>query len=158
EAGWRYELAGDEPPARWPAQARRWLGGDGEWLEFEDIKGGRYRAARIDNGRLTACLFVAPTYELPARSWPTALLARDTVKPEERLSLLSGREPTGSASDGPMVCVCFGVGRDRLVAAIRHDGLTTTQAIGLKLGAGTNCGSCLPELKTLIASNARQPA
>ncbi|MFL6654719.1 MAG: molybdopterin-dependent oxidoreductase [Sulfurifustis sp.] len=158
EAGWRYELAGDEPPARWPAQARRWLGGDGEWLEFEDIKGGRYRAARIDNGRLTACLFVAPTHELPARGWPTALLARDTVKPEERLSLLSGREPTGSASDGPMVCVCFGVGRDRLVAAIRHDGLTTTQAIGLKLGAGTNCGSCLPELKTLIASNARQPA
>lgn len=154
ETGWRYELAGDARPSDWPAQARGWLGGDGEWLEFKDVKRGRYRAARIDNGRLTACLFVAPTHELPARAWCTALLGRDNVRPEERLSLLSGREPRGSVSEGPMVCVCVGVGRDRLIDAIRRYGLTTTQAIGLKTGAGTNCGSCLPELKALIASSA----
>jgi assimilatory nitrate reductase catalytic subunit len=49
------------------------------------------------------------------------------------------------------VCACFGVGRERILSAIRRDRLETPQAIGAKLQAGTNCGSCVPELKALIA-------
>jgi hypothetical protein len=40
---------------------------------------------------------------------------------------------------------------EHLTAAIREQGLTTPEAIGAALKAGTNCGSCVPELRQLIA-------
>ena len=50
-----------------------------------------------------------------------------------------------------MVCSCFGVGRNTLCKAIAEDQLKTPQEVGRKLKAGTNCGSCLPEIKALIS-------
>jgi assimilatory nitrate reductase catalytic subunit len=50
-----------------------------------------------------------------------------------------------------VVCACFGVGRASICDAIAG-GATTAAEIGAKLKAGTNCGSCIPELKQLIAS------
>jgi assimilatory nitrate reductase catalytic subunit len=64
--------------------------------------------------------------------------------------LLSGQSTDGLASAGPVVCACFGVGRTAILAAI-GEGARTSAEIGLKLKAGTNCGSCIPELKRLIA-------
>jgi assimilatory nitrate reductase catalytic subunit len=148
---WRYEVAGEQAPSSWAAQRRAWLGSDGEWLEFEDSKVGRYRAARIDDARLSGCLFIAPSHDLPARAWLQALFARNELSRDERMSLLSGRAPAGTVAEGDIVCACFGVGRDRIVNAIR-DGCDSAQAVGVKLRAGTNCGSCLPELKALLAS------
>ncbi|HEX4635253.1 MAG TPA: (2Fe-2S)-binding protein [Rhizomicrobium sp.] len=40
----------------------------------------------------------------------------------------------------------------RTLAAIQADGLTTAAGIGALLKAGTNCGSCIPELKKLLQS------
>jgi bacterioferritin-associated ferredoxin len=40
----------------------------------------------------------------------------------------------------------------RITAAIAA-GATNAAAIGAKLKAGTNCGSCIPELKRLIAEH-----
>ena len=39
-----------------------------------------------------------------------------------------------------------------ILAAIQADGLTTPAQIGARLKAGTNCGSCIPELKKLLQS------
>jgi len=38
---------------------------------------------------------------------------------------------------------------DRAIAA---RGLTTVAEIGVALRAGTNCGSCIPELKAILAT------
>ena len=56
----------------------------------------------------------------------------------------------GLASAGPIVCACFGVGRNTICDAIAA-GAGTAAEIGAQLKAGTNCGSCIPELKRLIA-------
>ena len=48
------------------------------------------------------------------------------------------------------VCACFGVGRATICDGIAS-GARTAADIGVKLKAGTNCGSCIPELKRLIA-------
>ena len=49
-----------------------------------------------------------------------------------------------------MVCVCFQVGARRIeVAAAAGNG--SVEKIGRQLGAGTNCGSCIPEIRRLIA-------
>jgi assimilatory nitrate reductase catalytic subunit len=49
------------------------------------------------------------------------------------------------------VCSCFGIGRKRICDAIGKLGLTTPQQVGQQLRAGTNCGSCVPEIKLLLA-------
>lgn len=153
---WRYELAGDAAPADWAAQARALLSGGsdgrkGEWLEFSDHPAGRYRAARLADGRLEGCLFVGPDIDLPSRDWLMWLFAAGPLAAAQRACLLSGRPPDGGTDGGRTVCACFNVGRDTLLDAIRRHGLDSVEALGAKLGAGTNCGSCVPELRALLA-------
>jgi assimilatory nitrate reductase catalytic subunit len=51
-----------------------------------------------------------------------------------------------------VVCACFGVGRATICDAIAS-GARSSADIGTRLKAGTNCGSCIPELKRLIAES-----
>ncbi len=78
------------------------------------------------------------------------LFAAGTLSDEQRRMLLSGKSADGLVSAGPVVCACFGVGRTTILRAIAA-GAGTAAEIGVKLKAGTNCGSCIPELKRLIA-------
>ena len=55
------------------------------------------------------------------------------------------------ADPGPILCSCFDVGVNTILTAIESQGLTTVEAIGEALQAGTNCGSCRPEIATLLA-------
>lgn len=152
---WRYELAGETAIDNWPAWARGLLGDQTgwEWLEFADAGTGRYRGAVLVDGRLHACLFVAPTHELPLRGWLAGLFTQPELGLAERTSLLAGRPGGGQRDCGRIVCACFGVGLNTLTAAIREQGLITTETIGVTLKAGTNCGSCVPELRQLIIQN-----
>jgi assimilatory nitrate reductase catalytic subunit len=43
------------------------------------------------------------------------------------------------------------VGRNTLCRAVRELGLKSAEEIGQRLHAGTNCGSCVPELRALLA-------
>ncbi len=147
---WRYELADDTVPASWGEAARALLG-DGEWLELEDRAAGRYRGALVRDGRLEGCLFVAPSHQLPPRNWLGDLFGRAPLDDADRASLLAGRPAAGRKDGGATVCSCFGVGRNALIDAIRGQGLATVEAIGAALRAGTNCGSCIPELRGLLA-------
>ena len=72
---------------------------------------------------------------------------------EQRRMLLSGKSADGLANAGPTVCACFGVGRNTIGEAIAA-GARSAAEIGTKLKAGTNCGSCIPEMKRLIAQAA----
>jgi assimilatory nitrate reductase catalytic subunit len=55
-----------------------------------------------------------------------------------------------------MVCACLKVGARTIDAAIVA-GAATPDAVGAVTGAGTNCGSCRPELARMIAAS-REPA
>jgi assimilatory nitrate reductase catalytic subunit len=48
------------------------------------------------------------------------------------------------------VCACFGVGLNTIVNAIESQQLTSVEQIGMALKAGTNCGSCQPELRQIL--------
>src|ERR1700694_4746948 len=78
-----------------------------------------------------------------------SLFAADALSDDQRRMLLSGKSVDGLASAGPIVCACFGVGRTTICDAIAS-GARSAAEIGLQLKAGTNCGSCIPELKRLI--------
>ena len=151
---WRYEIAGTEAPENWAATARALLCTQHEqveWIEYADTAAPRYRAARIENGSLESCVFIGPTPQLPERDWLARLFEHTTLDDLDRMGLLTGKPSEGQHDVGRIVCACFGVGRNTLLDAIRDQGCATPEALGKKLKAGTNCGSCIPELKALIA-------
>jgi assimilatory nitrate reductase catalytic subunit len=146
--GYGYLFADNSDLSRWPSWLREAVSGD--IAEYRDFAGGVYRAASFDADRLTACLFVWPAHD--AGDWDIVkqLFAAETLTDDERRMLLSGRSSEGVVSAGPVVCACFGVGRASICDAIAG-GANTAAEVGAKLKAGTNCGSCIPELKRLIA-------
>jgi len=155
---YRYELAGEAVPESWPQWADTILGPRTTRIEYFDAAGGRYRGASVADERLESCVFVATGKALPSRTWLATLFAADKLAEEDRLAILAGRAPKGRAESGPVVCSCFSVGRSTLLRAIRGEGLITVEAIGRALRAGTNCGSCIPELKGLLAQGAVETA
>ncbi len=154
EGLWHYELAGEEAPQDWAACARRMLiddtGGQGDWAELFDTAASTYRAALFDGERLEACIFIGPDFRLPERDWLVRLFAEERLDPRQRQRVLAGTPGADQKDAGRIVCSCFSVGRNTLIEAIR-EGATTPEALGECLQAGTNCGSCVPELRALIA-------
>ena len=146
----RLEFAGQgsaRPGAHWlrrvlPAAAQA------EWIEFEDGAAGNYRAALVQGERLLACLMVLTRGALPGRSWLASLFARERLDSVDRRSLLLGTR-SDAPDPGPTVCACFGVGARTIDAAIRG-GCGSVESVGTQLKAGTNCGSCRPEIARLL--------
>ncbi|MCE9890783.1 nitrate reductase [Kluyvera intermedia] len=68
----------------------------------------------------------------------------------ERHALLGGRDLARPAV-GKIVCSCFSVGEKTIAEAIEKQGCSTPGELGKMLKCGTNCGSCIPELKALLA-------
>jgi assimilatory nitrate reductase catalytic subunit len=149
--GYAYLFADNSDLARWPSWLQSFAGDD--LAEYRDFGGGVYRAAAFADGRIETCLFVGPAHD--AGDWDVVknLFAADALGDDERRMLLSGKAVDGLASCGPIVCACFGVGRTTICDAIAG-GAVTFAEIGARLKAGTNCGSCIPELKRLIAQTA----
>jgi assimilatory nitrate reductase catalytic subunit len=151
----RYELAGRLPFSRSPDWARALLQVDDEdadWIEVEDKSGGVYRAVHLVDGRIEACLFVSQRQDLPARAWLAGMFGKSELDAADRLGLLSGRAKEKGADPGPTVCSCFGVGRKTIEIAIREQGCKDASQVTACTRAGGNCGSCLPEIRALLAA------
>jgi assimilatory nitrate reductase catalytic subunit len=118
--------------------------------EYKDFGGGIYRGASFDAGRIETCLFIGPADDAGDWNVVKSLFAADALSDGQRRMLLSGKSADGLANAGPIVCACFGVGRATICDTIAA-GAGSPAEIGAQLKAGTNCGSCIPELKRLIA-------
>lgn len=146
-AGTLWEMAGNGDAARLDK-----LLPAGEHVEAADPARGTRRIAILRDGRLAAALFVTRTGELPPRDWLIAQLSAPQVAP----TLLAGRAPGAQPDRGAVICVCFDVGINTIVAAIRDQQLTDVPAIGAALQAGTNCGSCRPALARILADTQKE--
>jgi assimilatory nitrate reductase catalytic subunit len=146
--GYGYMLADNADLASWQAWLRSVAGPD--LAEYKDFGGGVFRAAAFAGNRVETCLFVGPARDAGDWNVVKILFAEDHLSDDQRRMLLSGKSIDGLASAGPIVCACFGVGRTTICDAIVA-GAGTAVEIGARLKAGTNCGSCIPELKRLIA-------
>ncbi len=152
--GWRAELAGTAPPDDWTAFARMALGLDdeAEIIAYHDAAAGQRRFGAFVGETFSAALFVASEPVAAARSWLAERLGKRIV-PEDRLKLLAGRPGTEARDRGPTVCACFDVGRNEILEA-GAQGCATVAAIGARLKAGTNCGSCRGEIARLVGAEA----
>jgi assimilatory nitrate reductase catalytic subunit len=124
---------------------------DVDIADYIDEPRGVYRMAAFRRGRLDGCVFIGPASAAPHWNAIVDLFAADALGDVERRILLSGRSADGFADTGPLVCACFGVGLAAIRNAITSGHASDVEAIGRTLRAGTNCGSCLPELKRIVA-------
>jgi assimilatory nitrate reductase catalytic subunit len=165
EQGHAFELRGWEalPSGR---STEQWiaalLGSSGaiERVIYADPGRGVFRYANLVDGRLDACFFLArEPGGLPSRDDFAAMLGT-RVTPEARTGLLAGRAGSGVAlgDAGRMVCACFAVGLRTLHRAIADRRLSSVAEIGAALRAGTNCGSCIPELTAVLRTQAESVA
>ena len=155
----RYEMAHSESLAQPTTQMLNWLGIQNEAaakaqqleiLSYQDAGSGLYRLALVDNrGQLQGIAFMSPNTDLPERTWLAMQFAQPQLTTRARHALLSGYAPAGE-DIGAIVCACYSVGEKTIEDAIRNKGCQTTKQLGMELKAGTNCGSCIPELKQLI--------
>jgi assimilatory nitrate reductase catalytic subunit len=128
----------------------------GELVSYEDATTGARREAWIKDGRLVAVLYMTTTGRLPPRDWLAGRFAEETLALEARSALLFGRPPGAATDKGPLVCACLKVGATAIEHAIA-DGACTPDAVGKATGAGTNCGSCRPEIARMIKALSAPP-
>jgi len=146
----RYNIEGDTVIRDWTGLAHNIFPGQGDWVEYYDETLGYYRAALIRDKRISSCIFIAQDDTLPDDQWLDSIFAETELQKVSRANLLSGQPPSDIKPAGKTVCACFNVGINTIIEAIQTKKLTTTEQIGEVLQAGTNCGSCLPELKETL--------
>jgi assimilatory nitrate reductase catalytic subunit len=153
-AGWRAEIAGRALPQDWEACARSITGQvQAEMALFEDRATGMVRAAFHSGGRIEALFFAAKQPVAVARTHVAGLLGKEL----SALTALAGRAGADQPDPGATVCACFDVGVNTLRAEIAA-GAQSVADLGKRTCAGTNCGSCKPELAALIAAAQRPVA
>jgi assimilatory nitrate reductase catalytic subunit len=148
--GVQVELAGVRDPDDWAAWAAG-LFGAAPAATLSDAARGMHRFAFARDGQLMGAVFVSREPVLVARGHAASLLG----KPER--DALAGRPGADRPDPGPTVCACLNVGLNTILRAIADHSSPSVQALGEALGAGTNCGSCRPELAALIHRHGYHP-
>lgn len=119
-------------------------------MHYEDRPRGISKRVRVDGGTVTAARL---TGETAAFDWLRDVIVDGVDAASLRAWMLApvARPPAGGAGRGRIVCNCLNVAEPDILAAITGGAdLATLQAT---LKCGTECGSCVPELKRLIAGN-----
>ncbi|TVT84768.1 nitrate reductase [Acinetobacter colistiniresistens] len=121
-----------------------------EWLSLEDISSQLSHSVILKDGILIASLYIAPADLLPDRDWVASLFKRERLSAMHRKALLAGMPMSAVNNDGPLVCSCFKVGKNKIIEAIKTQKISHEKQVTACLKAGGNCGSCLPEIRGLI--------
>lgn len=149
--GFGYVFAANGDTTIWQNAVRDAALPGAEWIEYADGTGGVFRACALHNGRLDLCLFAGPAASMPDWDHLKTLFAAPALDDVDRRHLLSGKATDQATNTGPLVCACFGVGVNTIREAIASRAAMSVEEIGKALRAGTNCGSCIPEMKKLLA-------
>jgi assimilatory nitrate reductase catalytic subunit len=96
--------------------------------------------------------------ETSAQTWLKALLVQQLpAQAYGRLLLAPGaKAPVALKEKGRQVCSCFGVAAPAIDAHLAGCGGAAEERLAslqAALRCGTNCGSCVPELKRMVAAS-----
>ncbi len=125
-------------------------------LRYADPRAGQRRAIAIartaDDSTVTAFVLAG---DVRAAGWIGELLVEQLPADSYGRALLSGSAvaPSPMPLRGAQVCSCFDVTEPQIESALaRCDGAPEAQLAQLQaeLKCGTNCGSCLPKLRSMV--------
>ncbi|MGL6245200.1 nitrate reductase [Pseudomonas sp.] len=125
---------------------------DGPVLAYDDPKRSIGKRVRIENGRITAIRLAGETL---AQHWLQNLWLEGRADEQLRRWLLAplSAPPGNAGTPAPatkILCNCKNVSQGAVCAGISR-GLDL-QGLKQELGCGTQCGSCVPEIKRLLAA------
>ena len=157
--------AHEAPPDELMARIEGLLGLAGaDTLRYADPKKGQRRAMRLArNGgeaRLEAFVLAG---DISAQAWISTLL-QDQLPAQAygRLLLVPGaKAPVAVQPRGKQVCTCFNVTDGEIAAQLGAASGSEDQRLAslqASLQCGTNCGSCVPELKRMVRAAANPVA
>ena len=118
-------------------------------MHYQDSPHGISKRVRVDGGKVTAARL---TGETAAFDWLRDVIVEGANAASLRAWMLApvAHPPAGGTGRGRVVCNCFNVTEPDIVAAIAvGDDLAALQS---NLKCGTECGSCVPELKRLLSA------
>ena len=151
DKGLRIEMAGEDMPESWPEFVQNLLGRATDNIEILDMTNpldGQTRLACFEYNHLVALLYTANAPVAVSRDWACTQLL-NPFQGSERHRLLAGRPGADMPDKGPIICACMNVGLNDIKEAVQ-EGCGTLEAVGEFTTAGTNCGSCKAEIRTLL--------
>lgn len=105
----------------------------------------------------TAACSLAPRTNHRSETWCARCSESGASAAPVRRIVYAGPTADAAPEDGPLICACFGVRLSAIRETIAADDAVNVADIGRTLRAGTNCGSCVPEVKGIIKRFARVP-
>jgi assimilatory nitrate reductase catalytic subunit len=120
-------------------------------MRYVDARRRIEKAARIENGIVQSVCLAGET---AAQDWLKNMMMQGASADAMRAWILApvAAPPRGSFNRGPVVCNCFDVSAGE-INTILGGGANLAQ-LQSRLKCGTECGSCLPELKRMALSAA----
>jgi len=156
-------LAASKAPDRTTLeQIDRVLGLTGpQTLSYDDARRNLGRRVRVEDGCLVGVRLAG---DLAAEAWMRDyfLSGASIVSLRQQLLAGSATAPAGFTPRGRVVCNCFNVSEREVVdfcaaeitGAVAESSAVHLDRLQSSLRCGTNCGSCLPELRALVAQSA----
>ncbi|MFN3986488.1 MAG: molybdopterin-dependent oxidoreductase [Rhodocyclaceae bacterium] len=144
-------IAHDQPiPPAWLEALDALMGLDGDdVLSYADARRGVSKRALIEHDRLVGLRLAGET---AAAAWLAEIVVERRSTAELRRWLLApiATPPVQSRARGRVVCNCLNVAEAELAVAIA--GGADFDALQATLKCGTSCGSCVPEVKRMLAA------
>jgi assimilatory nitrate reductase catalytic subunit len=123
--------------------------------QYTDPRHHHLRLLNLAHDRLTAVLLTGDAAACAAASWLLPLWQQGaSVKPlGSALLKPSATVPTGAAMASPTVCSCVGVNQAAIESGIAAAplGCEVLPHLQQSLKCGTECGSCVPQIKQMIS-------
>jgi assimilatory nitrate reductase catalytic subunit len=117
-------------------------------LNYDDAKNGISKRILVEDKKVTGVRLIG---EMLAAEWLKQVMLEGQFTDEIRQWALAplSNIPGGKKMRGKVVCNCFDVSENEIIETCEAGAdLITLQA---KLKCGTNCGSCIPELKRIVS-------
>jgi assimilatory nitrate reductase catalytic subunit len=146
------------PPSAWLAELDTILGlEDTNTLRYEDKRRGSARRILVTSDVLIAVRLSGDAESTSNATWLRDWLLSGRPVADIRRMLLSPvtTAPIGLAPMSRVVCQCHDVSEATIRAQLAVTLGSTTERLAIlnnKLKCGTECGSCLPELRSMIAA------
>lgn len=123
---------------------------DAPMLNYDDAKRGIHKRILVESGQVTGVKLIGETL---AADWLKQVMQQGQFTDELRRWALAplSAPPTGQKSRGKIVCNCFDVSENEIIETCEAG--ADFQTLQAKLQCGTNCGSCVPELKRLVRAH-----
>jgi assimilatory nitrate reductase catalytic subunit len=126
-----------------------------EPLAYIDKQNRQMRQAWFNGNELVGAIYLAAHPVAVSRDFTASLLDRKWQTFADRTQVIAGVPSAKLPDKGKIICACMQVGQNEISIAIAS-GCCSIEDVGRRTEAGTNCGSCKPEIQEMLFGVAAQ--